>query len=188
MKKRTTLGLTDEERALFRAAAADVKPLPKTDKVQLETPPPPAITRPSFSAVSALDSSSAYSLGLQDRAPDDEHETSFARPGLQRNTLRDLRRGKWPVQDQLDLHGATREEARTWLVAFLTEAQQNKFRSVRIIHGKGHSSPGNEPVLKGLVKGWLTQHPAVLAYCQAQIADGGSGAVVVLLKTGGAIK
>jgi DNA-nicking Smr family endonuclease len=53
---------------------------------------------------------------------------------------------------------------------------------VRIVHGKGLRSKNREPVLKRKVAGWLMQREEILAYCQARQADGGSGAVVVLLK------
>jgi DNA-nicking Smr family endonuclease len=54
-------------------------------------------------------------------------------------------------------------------------------RCLRIVHGKGLRSPGREPVLKKLVLGWLAQHREVLAFCQARAAEGGAGAVIVLL-------
>ena len=53
---------------------------------------------------------------------------------------------------------------------------------MRVIHGKGIGSKNREPVLKTKVKHWLTRREEVLAYCQARPADGGSGALVVLLK------
>jgi len=56
-------------------------------------------------------------------------------------------------------------------------------RCVRIVHGKGLGSPGREPVLKGLVRGWLMQRAEVLAYCQARATEGGAGALVTLLKS-----
>jgi DNA-nicking Smr family endonuclease len=109
-------------------------------------------------------------------------EPVFLRPGLARTVLRDLRRGRWVVQDQLDLHGATRVEAQPLLVEFLAHALKRGLRCVRIVHGKGLGSPGREPVLKGLVRNWLAQRAEVLAYCQARAAEGGAGALVVLLK------
>ena len=57
------------------------------------------------------------------------------------------------------------------------------YRCVQVIHGKGLNSKNREPVLKILVRGWLAQHNHVLAFCQANPAEGGSGAVLVLLKT-----
>jgi DNA-nicking Smr family endonuclease len=74
-----------------------------------------------------------------------------------------------------------RDEARTAVVTFLRECRDHGRRCVRIVHGKGLSSPGREPVLKKLVLGWLTQRSEVLAFCQARAAEGGAGAVVVLL-------
>ncbi|HEX7233924.1 MAG TPA: Smr/MutS family protein, partial [Nitrosospira sp.] len=55
-------------------------------------------------------------------------------------------------------------------------------RCIRVIHGKGLSSRNGEPVLKARVGSWLSQRDEVLAFCQAKPEDGGSGAVLVLLK------
>jgi DNA-nicking Smr family endonuclease len=115
-------------------------------------------------------------------------ELCFLRAGLPRSVLRDLRRGRWVVQDQLDLHGANRELARTLLVDFLAEALRRGLRCVRVIHGKGLRSPGREPVLKVWVKAWLAQRAEVLAYCQARAAEGGAGAVIVLLRAAAPVR
>jgi DNA-nicking Smr family endonuclease len=87
------------------------------------------------------------------------------------------------IQDELDLHGCNREEARALLAAFLAASLKHGLRCVRVIHGKGHGSPGREAVLRRLVRGWLAQKIEVLAYCQAKPQDGGEGAVIVLLRT-----
>ena len=58
-------------------------------------------------------------------------------------------------------------------------------RCVRVIHGKGNGSPGREPVLKAKVKTWLVQKNEVLAFAQARAADGGHGALMVLLRPSG---
>ncbi len=97
-------------------------------------------------------------------------------------TLRKLRRGHWPVQDRLDLHGNTADAARRLLQAFLREAAQRGLRCVLVIHGKGINSPGGEAVLRRLTRHWLAQRPDALAWCDAPPRDGGSGAVLVLLK------
>jgi DNA-nicking Smr family endonuclease len=97
-------------------------------------------------------------------------------------SLRKLRSGTWVIQNQLDLHGLDRHEARAALVDFLSGCVKRGVRCVRVIHGKGLGSKNREPVLKTKVKHWLTQRDEVLAYCQARPVDGGSGAVVVLLK------
>jgi DNA-nicking Smr family endonuclease len=74
-----------------------------------------------------------------------------------------------------------RDEARLAVAHFLHDCQQKDLRCARIVHGKGLGSPGREPILKKLVLGWLAQKREVLAYCQARAAEGGAGAVVVLL-------
>ena len=109
---------------------------------------------------------------------------SFVRPGVGSDVVRKLRRGVWVTQAQLDLHGLRRDEAREQLVAFLRDAAQSGRRCVRVIHGKGNGSPGRQSVLKSKVKGWLIQRDAVIAFTQARAADGGSGALLVLLRPG----
>ena len=104
------------------------------------------------------------------------------RNGLSRTTLRKLRRGTWPVQESLDLHGNNSDAARKLLQEFLHEATQRGLRCVLVIHGKGMNSRSGEAVLRKLTRHWLTQHTHVLAFCDAMPREGGSGAALVLLK------
>jgi DNA-nicking Smr family endonuclease len=106
---------------------------------------------------------------------------SFRRPGMGPDVVRKLRQGNWSIQRQLDLHGFRREAARDALGAFIREANKAGVRCVRVVHGKGLSSPGKVPVLKGRVQSWLIQKQEVLAFVQARPAEGGAGALVVLL-------
>ena len=110
---------------------------------------------------------------------------SYRRSGIGPEVVRKLRRGVWSIQAQLDLHGLRRDEAREQLAAFLREAVAHGLRCVRVIHGKGNGSPGREPVLKAKVKTWLVQKNEVLAFAQARAADGGHGALMVLLRPSG---
>ena len=107
---------------------------------------------------------------------------TFVRPGLGSDILRKLRRGDWSVQSVIDLHGHTIDEAHDALADFLDEARGHGYRCVRVIHGKGLTSPNREPVLKGKVRTWLARWDEVLAYCEAPAHGGGSGAVLVLLR------
>ena len=113
---------------------------------------------------------------------DTDGELSYARQGVGGDTLRKLRRGVWVIQAQLDLHGLRRDEARDALGAFLRHAVKRGLRCVRVIHGKGLGSINKEPVLKSKVRSWLVQKEEVLVYCQARAADGGAGALIVLLR------
>jgi DNA-nicking Smr family endonuclease len=96
--------------------------------------------------------------------------------------LRKLRRGDWVIQDEIDLHGCRTDEARELLAGFLREAVKRGVRCVRIVHGKGLGSKDKQPVLKGKTRVWLAQRDEVIAFCQARPAEGGSGALVALLK------
>lgn len=165
---------------MFRQAVADATPL-DYDRVHHEPPRPLPIPRQHL-----RDEAEALKESLEP-APleillEGGDELSFLKSGLPRTLLRDLRRGRWVMQDELDLHGLSREEARQALVEFLAESLAHGHRCLRIVHGKGLRSPGREPVLKELVRNWLANRNEVLAYCQARAADGGGGAVTVLLR------
>jgi DNA-nicking Smr family endonuclease len=110
-----------------------------------------------------------------------EGEQTFLRRGLGTDVLSGLRRGRWSVQEEIDLHGMTSVESHDALSDFLVDARARGLRCVRVIHGKGLTSPNKEPVLKGKVRRWLAHWDDVLAYCEAPRHAGGSGAVVVLL-------
>jgi len=180
MAKRPTLSETD--RSLFRQAVADAKPLPQHGRAlrQPDAPPP-------YPVQSHLDEHEALRESLSAAWTEEDwletgDEPNFLRPGLSRQVLRKLRSGTWVIQSQLDLHGMDRHEAREALAAFLAGSIKRGIRCVRVIHGKGLGSKNREPVLKTKVKHWLAQRAEVLAYCQARPMDGGSGALVVLLK------
>lgn len=105
----------------------------------------------------------------------------FCRPGIQHRVFHELRTGRIIPEASLDLHGYRVEEARKALPRFLDLAQSRGLRCLRIIHGKGKGSAGQQPILKQRINQWLPQSPAVLAFCSAPRWDGGSGATYVLL-------
>jgi DNA-nicking Smr family endonuclease len=111
---------------------------------------------------------------------------SFHRSGVGPDVVLRLRRGHWAIQGELDLHGMRRDEARDQLAEFLREAARRGWRCLRVVHGKGHGSPGREPVLKAKVHRWLGQKAQVLAFTQASAPMGGAGALIVLLRGGSA--
>jgi DNA-nicking Smr family endonuclease len=180
MTKRTVL--TETDRSLFRQAVADAKPLPHHGKaLRKKDAPPPYPVQSYLDEKAALRESLAAAWTAEDWI-DAGDEPNFLRPGLSRQVLRKLRSGTWVIQNQLDLHGLDRHEAREALAGFLAHCIKRGQRCVRVIHGKGLGSKNREPVLKTKVKHWLTQREEVLAYCQAPPVDGGSGALLVLLK------
>ena len=113
---------------------------------------------------------------------DTDDQLSFRRPGVGAEVTRRLRAGHWSIQRQLDLHGLRVDEARQALGDFIRTAHRAGVRCVRVVHGKGLGSPGKSPVLKSRVQRWLVQKSEALAFVQARPAEGGSGALVVLLQ------
>jgi len=127
------------------------------------------------------------SLSIEDTLSDDfipecGEFLEFMRPGIQNSLLKQIRNGRLPIEDRLDLHGYTRDDARKSLLEFIHHAQQQDFKIVCIVHGKGYHSEDGRPVLKAMVNKWLQNIAEVLAFTTAQPKDGGTGAVYVLLK------
>jgi DNA-nicking Smr family endonuclease len=167
---------TDDE---FRRAVADAQPLAARRKVvQVRRPAP--VPQQRLRDDQAVLAESLGPLSVDD-ALDSGNELSYLAAGLRRDVLRKLRRGHWVVEDELDLHGMNRHVAADAVSQFLNGCKKRRVRCVRIVHGKGRGSHNREPVLKGLLRKWLLREE-VLAFSQAPAAQGGSGAVLVLLK------
>lgn len=183
---RTEPAPTQADRALFRAATAGAQPLDRPAH-----PPPAGLQRKPPEAIplqrvrdeqAALREAMSDELDL-DHLLETDATLSWRRDGIGSDTVRKLRRGHWTIQNEIDLHGLRRDEAREALGQFLRAALQREWRCVRVIHGKGLSSPLREPVLKHKVRSWLMQRDEVLAYVQARPSDGGAGALVLLLRS-----
>ena len=169
------------EKDLFIRAAGAVQVLPDKRRVLLkkESPPPQPMQYQRDEKTVLIEAiSDEFDVGT---LLDVDDLLSFRRPGIGPDVTRKLRRGDWTIQRQLDLHGLRRDEARERLSFFIREAFKQGIRCVRIVHGKGLGSPGKAPVLKSRVHSWLVQKQEVLAFVQAKPADGGGGALVVLL-------
>ena len=113
---------------------------------------------------------------------DEDPSLSWSAPGVGPDVVKKLRKRHWPLEDELDLHGLTRDMARRHFDNFIRRGLQRDVRCVRIIHGIGYGSAGGEPVLRGMVHSWLVQTEGVVAFCAAGRADGGHGALIVLLR------
>lgn len=178
------------ERAVeFRSAMQDVKKLPESDRY---------VHRPVYVAPKAgsgqqpltpeEETAAVLRESLSDQFDvegmlDEDPTLSYSRDGVGPDVVRKLRKRHWPVQDELDLHGLNRDQARDALTDFLHRANRRGVRCVRIIHGIGYGSPKGEPVLRGIVHSWLVQKNEVVAFCVAGRADGGHGALIVLLRS-----
>lgn len=160
----------------FRKAVAGVKPLRHPKRVAPKRPAPePVPQQRRRDEAAALAESLSGPLSVDDAL--DAGEEPYLRAGLPRQILRKLRRGHWAIQDGIDLHGMTRDEASAAVVEFLEQCLARGLRCVRVVHGKGLG------ILKSRLRSWLPRRQEVLAYCQAPANEGGSGALLVLLKT-----
>lgn len=169
----------DDAAELFRSAMKNVQLKRDKGRISQARPPPTPVPR-------QLLADEAEVLREMIEGPDPEwFETGetlqYAAPGIQQRVLRQLQKGHFRVDDEIDLHGLNRTRARQAVAAFLIEARNRDFRCIRIIHGKGHGSPNSGPVLKRQVDIWLRKIRDVAAFCSARPNDGGSGAVYVLL-------
>jgi DNA-nicking Smr family endonuclease len=166
----------------FRAAVRDVKPL-----LQDSSAPSPAAAKPrarprkppqvSMDPEELMPLIAAPGVEAMGSAP-----LSFQRAGVRSQVMRRLRRGLYPTEDELDLHGLSQTTARDQLAAFIARNRDSGRRCVRIIHGKGYRSGARGPVLKSAVNLWLRRHVDVMAFTSARTIDGGTGALYVLIR------
>jgi DNA-nicking Smr family endonuclease len=193
-KRSTELGGEQNDSAdanAFRAAVRDVKPLVQVPPAKgLAKPAPRARLRKAApTALENLDdmmpliaTSSSDPPARDADAAAGSAALSFHRAGVRVQVMRRLRRGLYPTEDELDLHGLTQTAARDSLADFIARSRDSGRRCVRIIHGKGYRSGARGPVLKTAVDLWLRRHTDVMAFTSARAIDGGTGAVYVLLR------
>ncbi len=174
-----------EDKDMFAIAVGKVKALPGKNQAVL----PPNLPAP-IPVQLQLDDQRVLRETMSDAWDtssllDSDESLSFRRPGIGADVVRKLRKGEWSVQGQVDLHNLRTDEAREALGGFIRDSFKHGLRCVRVVHGKGLGSPGKVPVLKNKVHSWLIQKNQVLAFVQATPAQGGAGAVVVLLQSHG---
>jgi len=189
-QRQQTAPVPAEDIQFFRRAMQAVTPL-QISRGAAQTASPAALMPPSAEQlakrrsamgepqpVPAAPLSDQFSPGLNDM---DAGMAWFA-PDMAADTPRRLQRGQWSVQARIDLHGMRVDAAREALFAFLADCLAHRVRCVRVIHGKGYGSAGAEPVLREKTPAWLMQHAGVCAFVQAPPAEGGTGALLALLR------
>ena len=107
---------------------------------------------------------------------------AYQRAGVRTQVVRRLKRGLYPTESELDLHGLTQSAARDRVADFILQSREAGYRCVRIVHGKGSRSGARGPVIKTAVDQWLRRHMDIMAFTSARPIDGGTGAVYVLLR------
>jgi DNA-nicking Smr family endonuclease len=170
-----------DDGALFKEAVKDARPITVPPTYLYKKKPNPIPKQFIQDEQQALRDSLS-----DDYLPAHELETGeellYLRDGHAPDILSKLRRGHWVIQAAIDLHGLISDEARAYVASFISDCKKRGIRCVRIVHGKGLGSRNREPVLKHKLRHWLMQKDEVIAYAEAKKQDGGSGAVIVLLK------
>ena len=180
--------VADENQRLFEEAMADVNPL--GTKPNRMIPEPDTNTRPAHAApddeletLAHLNDLVSGSTELDITFSDEYIEGAVH--GFDSKLMARLKKGEFPLQNHIDLHGLTRREAREKVVQFILESYRSGLRCVLVVHGRGRNSEDHIPVLKERLPYWLTRGPArkiVLAFSTARPYDGGSGAIYILLR------
>jgi len=169
-----------DDARLFRESIGRVRPLRQEDA---HAPPRP---RPPPRAAQAEQDEARVREELLVHAIDPAaievgDEIHYLKSGQPPRILKQLRRGHFSVRAELDLHEMTVPVAREAVRDFLDDAIARGEYCVRIVHGKGLRSRGDGPVLKRMTATLLARRKDVLAYASARPAQGGTGAVIVLL-------
>ncbi len=173
---------------IFLKAVGDVKPLTSSKTIVTRYPDPslkPGHPAPNeeLEAMTHL-WELVHGSGDMDITFSDEYIEGSVR-GFDKKLMRRLRKGEFPVQDYLDLHGLTKRDAEVRVREFLIRSYGMGLRCVLVIHGRGLNSEDHIPILKERIPVWLSRGPArklVLAFSTARPYDGGTGAIYVLLR------
>jgi len=177
-----------DDMAYFEEAMADVTPLAQPNRRIARMPDRDAraVHPPNSSDLEVLAHLSDLVSGIaeMDITFSDEYIEGSVH-GFDRKVMQKLKQGLFPVQDHVDLHGCTREEAEIKVRDFLLQSHRLGFRCVLVVHGRGLNSEDHIPVLKERLPLWLNRGPVkriVLAFSTARPYDGGTGAIYVLLR------
>jgi len=174
------MSIDEKDKTLFRSAIGQVQRIEHGRDRSKPNPPPPKPRQRQLDEQAVIDE---LALGRFDfNEVETGEEISFIRDGVDPRTLKQIRRGHWRVQEEIDLHQMSVQVANETIRLFLAEAQQSGKTCIKIIHGKGLRSGPEGPKLKRMTASLLARHRAVLAFASAPGHDGGTGAVYVLLK------
>jgi len=180
MKRRPPTVISEDDARLFREAIGEIR---RIDPVAAPPPVPKPEPLPRMlEADEAAVPGELLEMAFDPATLEVGEELAYLREGYPPKLLRELKRGQFSVRDELDLHQMNAAAAQASIATFLAEARQHGLRCVRIIHGKGLRSKAAGPVLKALTDRLLRRRDDVIAFASARPAQGGTGAVVVLLR------
>ncbi len=177
-----------DEARYFLEAMSDVKPLSGSRKTVTRIPNPnmkPAhpVRDDELEAMTHLSDLVSGAADMDITFSDEYIEGSVH--GFSTKLMQKLKKGQFPVQDYVDLHGLTKQEAEIRIRDFLLQSNRLGLRCVLVVHGRGLNSEDHIPVLKERLPIWLSRGPVkkiVLAFSTAMPYDGGTGAIYILLR------
>lgn len=172
-----------EDTELFKKALTGVKPIDNGNIAQIKPKRVKKIDAQTLAKRAAAEGSAEQELTeISDTQAilnpvASQAALSYRIATLQHKVFEDLKAGKIRWFEAVDLHGCTVEQARAAVLQIIQMAKDENQNVIKIVHGKGP-----EAILKTYVNGWLRQHRDVLAFVSAPENQGGTGAVLVLLK------
>lgn len=176
------------DESLFLAEMADVTPLSPGRHHPKTSPPPLAWDTPQMpnedlevlqNLADLVSGKAEFDILYSEEYV--ECQTRGLPPGL----MEQLRAGRIPFQNHLDLHGLTRIQAEASVTRFILDSVALGRRCVLLVHGRGLGSKDGIPVLKRNLESFLLGGPArkhLLAFTSATPVDGGLGASYILLR------
>ena len=171
---------------LWDKVAETVTPLQRRSFVQPASPdkiirkPHNKLTKPTRTGQQKVMADTATAKTRPSLQPADLNTIGYG--GISRSNARMIKTGQARPTARIDLHGSTRDEAKSRLDRFLISSAREGHRVVLVITGKGVAGQG---VIRRNLPYWLSSPPLagfVIAYCQAQQKDGGAGAFYVNLR------
>lgn len=165
-----------EEEKLWSLVASTVRPKPgRKAQAMASAPPPPAPTGRVTDPAARIPVAEAQALaryrppwlGPEEIEPRRKHR---------------IARERDPIGARIDLHGMVQDQARSALMAFLRRAQDEGYRAVLVITGKG---PQGDGIIRRRTPEWLgdaSLRDVVAGLSHAHRRHGGDGAFYVALK------
>ena len=178
----------DDEAALWQRIARSVTPLARRTERPDDDAPEEAARQPPAQAIEAppRPAPAAAASAMPPLRPSLPALDPAAPAGLDRRTARRLKRGRFPVEARLDLHGKTQDQAHDALRRFIREGRMARRRCVLVITGKGSVASGEGGVLRRMAPRWLNEpglRRHIVAITTAPESSGGTGALYILLKS-----
>jgi len=166
----------------FLQEMGDVKPIKSDDRVRLDNTQQTLAKQLRREAIAANQQRlNPFTMeGVKPVDPLDYLE--YKKPGIQDGVYKNLRLGKYDIEQKVSFNGLSLKDASQLLYTKLEAAHQRGVRTLLIQHGKGEQSKPFPALKKSYVKHWLPQLDIVIAFHTAQPQHGGLGATYVLLK------